>query len=151
VLIFELMKSAEADAVINTVTHWATKCDDIRAMALLGSWARGNPRQTSDVDLLFLTDQTKKYRHRRKWLSEIACRTAGYTVQSSDCAAYGDVWSLHVHLLPTAEVELTFANCSWAKTDPIDSGTRRVVKDAFRIIFDKDGILAKLADAVMSE
>src|SRR5205807_2454032 len=104
-----------------------TKCDDIRAMALLGSWARGNPRQTSDVDLLFLTDQTKKYRHRRKWLTEIDFRTAGYTVQSSDWAAYGDVWSLHVHLLPTAEVELTFANCSWAKTDPIDSGTRRVV------------------------
>ena len=99
-LIFELMKSAEADAVINTVTHWATKCDDIRAMALLGSWARGNPRQTSDVGFLFLTDQTKKYRHRRKWLSEIAFRTAGYTVQSSDRAAYGDVWSLHIHLLP---------------------------------------------------
>ena len=48
-------------------------------------------------------------------------------------------------------MELTFANCSWAKTDSIDSGTRRVVKYAFRIIFDKDGILAKLADAVMSE
>jgi hypothetical protein len=33
---------------------------------------------------------------------------------------------------------------------PIDGGTRGVVEDAFRIIFDKDRILAKLVDAFMS-
>jgi hypothetical protein len=54
-----------------------------------------------------------------------------------------------MHLLPTAEVELTFAECSWAQTEPVDEGTRGVVKDAFRIIFDKDG-LCKLIAAVMS-
>jgi hypothetical protein len=53
-----------------------------------------------------------------------------------------------VHLLPTADLELTFAQCSWAKTDPVDTGTQVVLGDAFRIIFDRDGILAKLVDAV---
>jgi hypothetical protein len=53
-------------------------------------------------------------------------------------------------LLPAAEVELTFTDCSYAKTNPIDGGTLHLVKDGFRVIFDKDGILAELADAVMT-
>jgi uncharacterized protein len=55
-----------------------------------------------------------------------------------------------VHLLPAAEVELAFAKCSWAQTEPVDGGTRGVVNDAFQIIFDKDGMLSKLISAVMS-
>jgi len=90
------------------------------------------------------------YRGRRKWLSEINFRDAGYRQQSSESAIYGVVWSRHIHLLPAVEVELTFAPCSWAKTDPVDEGTQGVVKDAFRIIFDRDGILARLVAAVAS-
>jgi len=55
-----------------------------------------------------------------------------------------------MHLLSPAEVELTFAECCWAQTEPVDGGTRSVVKDAFEIIFDKDGLLTKLVYAVKS-
>jgi hypothetical protein len=55
-----------------------------------------------------------------------------------------------VHLLPAAYVELTFAKCAWPSVDPIDNGTRVVVKNAFQIVFDRDGILAKLVNAVMA-
>jgi uncharacterized protein len=146
----ELMKIIEANAIVSTVTSWAIKRGDIRAMALAGSWARGNPREVSDIDLLLLSDHQDEFRRRRKWLTEIEFKAAGYQLRSSNKVAYGVVWSRHVHLLPAAEVELTFAECSWARTDPIDVGTRRVVNDAFQIIFDKDGILAKLVDAVIS-
>jgi hypothetical protein len=54
-------------------------------------------------------------------------------------------------LLPAGKVELTFAQCSWARSDRVDIGTRSVVKDAFRIVLDKDGILANLVKSVMSE
>jgi hypothetical protein len=63
---------------------------------------------------------------------------------------YGVVWSRHIHLLPSSEVELTFAKCSWARTVVIDPGTRRMVKDAFQIILDKDGMLARLVGVLMS-
>lgn len=144
------MKIADANAILSTVTSWAIKRDDIRAMALVGSWARGNSRKVSDIDLLLLTDHQDEYRRRRKWLTEIEFKAAGYQLRSSHSVAYGVVWSRHVHLRPAAEVELTFAHCLWAKTDPVDVGTRGVVKDAFRIILDKDGILAKLVDVVTS-
>jgi uncharacterized protein len=146
----ELMKTAEANAIVSAVSRWAVERDDIRAMALIGSWSRGNPRQVSDIDLLLLSDRAHEYRRCRKWLTEIDFGGAGYRLQSSEIAIYGVVWSRHINLLPAAELELTFAECSWARTDPVDGGTRGVVQDAFRIIFDKDRILAKLVDAVLS-
>jgi predicted nucleotidyltransferase len=104
------MKIADANAILSTVTSWAIKRDDIRAMALVGSWARGNPRKVSDIDLLLLSDHQDEYRRRRKWLTEIEFKAAGYQLRSSHSVAYGVVWSRHVHLRPAAEVELTFAS-----------------------------------------
>jgi uncharacterized protein len=144
------MKTAEANAIVSAVTGWAIERGDICAMALVGSWARGNPRQGSDIDLLLVSDRAHEYRRCRKWLAEIDFGGAGYRLRSSRSAIYGVVWSRHINLLPAAELELTFAECSWARTDAIDVGTRRVINDAFQIIFDKDGILAKLVDAVIS-
>jgi len=51
------MKTAEANAIVSAVTGWAIERGDICAMALVGSWARGNPRQDSDIDLLLLSDR----------------------------------------------------------------------------------------------
>jgi predicted nucleotidyltransferase len=145
------MKTTDAYAIVSAVADWAVDHDAARAMALVGSWARGNPHQGSDIDLLLLSDCADEYRRSRKWLTEIDLDGAGYRVLSSEDKSYGVVWSRHIALLPAGEVELTLAPCSWARIDPVDAGTRTVVKDAFQIIFDKDGILANLLSAVMSE
>jgi hypothetical protein len=144
------MESAELNTIVNAVADWAIARDDIRAMALVGSWARGNPHEGSDVDLLLLSDRADAYQHFPHWLTEIDFTKSGYQPQSSESATYGAVWSQHIRLLPDVEVEVSFAKCSWAQTEPIDSGTRGVVKDAFRIILDKDGLLTRLVYAVMS-
>ena len=39
------------------------------------------------------------------------------------------------------------ASPSWASTDPVDEGTRRVVEDGMRIVYDPDRLLVRLADA----
>lgn len=145
------MKTADVDALVGAVFDWALDREDARAMALVGSWSRGDPHEGSDIDLLLLSDRANEYRLRLEWLAEIDFERAGYRIIASEDVSYGVVWSRHIALLPQANVELTFAPRSWARTDPVDLGTRSVVKDAFRIIFDKDGDLAKLVDAVMSE
>ena len=66
-----LMKSAEAWAIVNAVADWAIEREDIRAMTLVGSWARGNPHQASDIDLLLLSDRAHEYRRRQKWLAAV--------------------------------------------------------------------------------
>jgi predicted nucleotidyltransferase len=142
------MRITEANALMTVVADWAKTRDDIRAMALVGSWARGHPRSGSDLDLLLLSERPTAYRRRRRWLREIDFPAAGFRPRSSAGAGYGAVWSLHVHLRPVADVELTFAGCTWANTAPIDDGTRSVVTNGFRIITDRDGMLARLVDAV---
>jgi hypothetical protein len=54
-------------------------------------------------------------------------------------------------LVPAGKAELTFAPLSWAGAGEVDAGTLHIVKDAFQIIFDKDGILTKLVAAVISD
>jgi uncharacterized protein len=136
-------------AILDAIAAWAIVRDDIRGMALLGSWARGNPGPTSDIDIIFLSNRSREYRNGQSWLSEIDFPSAGYRVLSRESADYGAVWSQHVHLAPATEVELTFASCSWAATSPIDDGTQRVVRDGLRIIFDKDNSLASLVEAAV--
>lgn len=145
-----VMEKVDADKLMEAVKTWAAKRNDVRAMALAGSWARGNPSIASDLDVVLLTDRASDYRNTATWLTQIEFGQAGYRVQSSKSAIYGVAWSEHVHLQPDAEVELTFAKCSWASTDPIDEGTRRVVGDAFLIVFDKDRSLQRLAAPVGS-
>ena len=70
--------------------------------------------------LLLLSDRADKYRRRRKSLTEIDFTGTGYRRQLSESSTYGVVWSRHIHLLPKAEVELTSAECSWARTDPVE-------------------------------
>jgi hypothetical protein len=142
------MKAADVDAIVNAVADWGLEREDTRAMALVGSWARGNPHRASDIDLLLISDRADEYRLGREWLAEIDFESAGYRIASSADASYGAVWSRHIALLPTGKVELTFAPRFWARTDIVDAGTRSVVSDAFRIIFDKDAILAGLVAAV---
>jgi len=144
------MKTADANAIMCMVSDWAVNHEDIRAMAVVGSWARGDPHQPSDIDLWLLSDQAAEYRRHWEWLTEISFEGAGYRILSSEDASYGVVWSRHITLTPAAKVELTFAQCSWARVDPVDLGTRSIVKDAFEIIFDKDGTLAKVVNAVIS-
>ena len=46
------------------------------------------------------------------------------------------------------EIEVGLTAPSWADTDPLDSGTARVVREGFSIVFDPDGLLARLEGAV---
>jgi predicted nucleotidyltransferase len=149
-VILNSMETVHVNAIVKAVADWALRREDIRAMALVGSWARGDPHQGSDVDLLLLTDRADEYRNCQKWLAEIDLESAGYGVASREVATYGVAWSCHVAMSPNEMLELTFARRSWARADTVDEGTRCVVKDAFRVIFDKDGTLTKLVSVVIS-
>lgn len=87
------MQLAEADALTAAVANWAIARDDIRAMAMLGSWARGDPRPSSDLDLLLVSDLMPDYQRRGTWLTEIDFQNSGFRLRSSESAIYGAVWS----------------------------------------------------------
>jgi uncharacterized protein len=45
------------------------------------------------------------------------------------------------------EVDLGIGSLAWASFDPLDAGTRKVVFDGIRVLYDPDGLLATLVAA----
>lgn len=141
------MNASEAKHLQTVVQAWVAKTEDLRALALCGSWARGNARPDSDLDLLVLA-RPPAIESRSQAPALIPFANAGFRLQSCRWATYGVVHSAHIQLEPDAEVELTFATLNWASTTSIDDGTRRVVTDGFAILLDKDGALSTLITTI---
>jgi predicted nucleotidyltransferase len=141
------MNAVETNRLVAVIHALVRGRDDLRAMAVCGSWARGNPRPDSDLDVLIIAQSPKTLRRRQQWIREVKFSDAGFHYVDHKSTKYGVVWSAHIKLEPKAELELTFADEEWASVRPIDPGTRRVVMDAFEILLDKDGALQRLRDA----
>jgi uncharacterized protein len=114
---------------------------DIRGLALVGSWARGSARADSDVDLVVLTSHPDRYLADDDWTAALG------DAEVLDTQAWGVLTERRLLLKGGLEVEVGIAEPTWAATDPVDPGTRRVVTDGLRILHDPDGRLAALADA----
>jgi hypothetical protein len=143
----ELVDAALAQQVrviLAEITRWAAESRDICAVALVGSWARGTARPDSDIDLVLLTPDPLRFRHDHGWISEINWESIGASVAYWRDADYGPVLARHLHLTDNTEIELGFSAPDWASVDPLDDGTRQVIRDGCRILFDPQGLLGQL-------
>jgi uncharacterized protein len=59
-------RTAEVAEVAARVVRWALDRPDVRAVGMVGSWARGDARPDSDVDLVVLADDPARLR-RGEW------------------------------------------------------------------------------------
>lgn len=131
----------EVEEVLRRLVRWAGRRDDVRALALVGSWAYGEPRGGSDVDVVLLTETPSDYTEREDWLGEVG---AVRLVQTAD---WGAITERRFALPSGLEVELGVGSPSWASLDPLDAGTRRVASDGLRVLYDPDGLLAAVVAA----
>jgi hypothetical protein len=122
-------------------TAWISAQPDVQAAALIGSYARDAATEQSDVDLLILTTEVEKYFQNREWLSMFGA------VDKYDVENWGKVESLRVFYKGVVEVEYNFSTPDWAGA-PVDEGTRRVVSDGMKILFDPQGLLKRLRETI---
>jgi predicted nucleotidyltransferase len=120
---------------------WAKIQSDVMGVALVGSYARNGATEKSDIDLIILTRDVAKYLQSQEW------RSAFGKVEKSKVENWGRVETLRVFYENGFEVEYNFSTPEWAGV-PVDSGTRRVVSDGMRILYDPKGILEILQKAV---
>jgi predicted nucleotidyltransferase len=62
-------KGREYAEVCDAVVKWASGRPDIQGVAVVGSWARSEPRMDSDIDLVILTTQKAAYSVSEDWAS----------------------------------------------------------------------------------
>jgi len=137
-------RRAEFGRVLARATAWARAQAAVRALGLVGSWARAGARMDSDIDLVVLTDTVDAYRTAAAWVTD----AAGPGSRIVRSAQWGPLTERRVALASGLEVEFGFAPTSWACAAPLDGGTAAVVRDALHILYDPDGLLGGLIDAV---
>jgi predicted nucleotidyltransferase len=135
---------AEYRAVLERVAGWAAQQPDVRAVAVVGSWARGTPRMDSDVDVVVLTDRTQRYAEREDWVAAAAGEAAP-VVRSQ---AWGELRERRVRLASGFEVEFGFVHPGWARTVPVASGPAKVACGGMVRLYDPAGILGGLLRAL---
>jgi hypothetical protein len=138
------------DQIVATLRRWVNAQAPLRALAIVGSRARGDARPDSDLDVLVFTNDMT-WASSVEWLRDPKLGLTEQTITSAQREVHGIARSWRM-LLGAAEVDLTFADTSWANTSPIDCGTWRVLSDGIKVLVDKDGLLMALTksrDAVM--
>jgi hypothetical protein len=112
------------------------------ALALVGSWVRGEARADSDVDLVLLTHDPARYTAADDWA--LALGAPGVT----RTASWGAITERRIVLPSGLEVEVGVGRPSWASTAPLDAGTARVVADGLRALHDPSALLTRLVEHV---
>jgi len=132
----------EVELVLQRAQVWASARTDVAAVALVGSWARGEEGPGSDVDLVVLTDDPGAYTEHEDWIDELA--PGATLVRTADWAA---IVERRLRLPSGLEVEIGLGRPSWAATAPVDPGTLRVVRDGLQALYDPARLLAALVSA----
>ncbi|MFF9164275.1 nucleotidyltransferase domain-containing protein [Streptomyces longwoodensis] len=131
-------RAAEIDDVVDRVTAWCGDREDVVGLLLVGSCARGAARRDSDVDLVLLTTDPSRYLLEDAWVADLRL---GEVIRTR---SWGPVTERRCRTASGLEVELAVGPPEWARTGPVDPGTRRVVADGARVLHDPAGVLAAL-------
>lgn len=115
---------------------WAAEQADIQAVALVGSYARGEARDDSDIDLVILTDQPSKYLDDIQWIERFG------VVEKQQTEDYGKLISLRVWYRNGPEVEYGFTAPEWAAA-PLNAGTKEVMLGGMLVLFERGNLLSR--------
>ena len=122
------------------VDKLARESEQVRSDALVGSYARGQERMASDIDIVMLTDAPNAVAD-ACWFRRL--QPGSNLVRS---ALWGPVREKRFRLKSGLIAELGIISSSWADL-PLDAGSARVLSNGHRILLD-DGLLARAASTL---
>lgn len=128
----------QVNEVLQRCVEWAENQNDIRGLALVGSYALGNAGAASDVDLILLTTSPKEYVERDAWIEQLGI---GELIGTR---SWGAIIERRLRTPADLEVDIGIGQPAWASTTPIDPGTANVVSHGMRVLQDPDGLLGEL-------
>jgi predicted nucleotidyltransferase len=132
----ELAATEKVKQFLNDFAEWAYTQPDIQAVALVGSYARNAATATSDVDLVVVAHDPEPYLHDQAWLERFG------EIRQQQVEDYGLLTSIRAWYSDGREVEYGITSEQWAAA-PLDEGTRQVISDGIRILFERGEILSR--------
>ena len=117
------------ERLLHQVVAWAAEQEGVKAVVLVGSYARGTARADSDVDLVLLVDDPGRFTQSQGWSAVFG------PVERVKKESWGKVTSFRVWYPGGLQVEFAVASSDWARL-PLDEGSARVLRDGFRAVYD---------------
>lgn len=114
------------------LTAWGRENRGIEAVLLVGSYARGENREDSDLDVVILAENRVELLENQEFIHKFG------KVARTQTECYGACTSLRVWYKNGWELEFGLVLPSWAAR-PLDQGTRRVLEDGYLVLVDKKG------------
>lgn len=133
-------KRAEVLDASARVTSWATGRRDVLGLLLVGSCAQGTMRPNSDVDLIMIVEDPDYYAD-GAWTGDLGL---GEPIKVRQ---WGAVCEWRFRTGSGLEVEINIGPRGWARPDPIDAGTQRVIHAGACALYDPEGIIRRLLAA----
>jgi hypothetical protein len=127
------MTSSAVAQFLHRFTQWAIAHKSIQAAAVVGSYAHGTATENSDLDLVIVADEPEHLLIERTWV-----RFFGEPIVKP-MEDYGLLKSIRVRYPDDLEVEFGIVNVEW----PLDSGSRQVIRDGMRILFERGKVLSR--------
>lgn len=125
----------EVDTFLHAVTGWAASEPEIMGAVLVGSYARGEARFDSDIDIVILARDPVCYIEEPGWI-RIFGQAERFQVEY-----YEAVTSLRVWYANGLEVEFGLSDPVWSSL-PLDAGTRQVLADGALLLFERVPLLS---------
>ena len=122
---------------LDRITNWASNNEDIRTVILVGSFARGEAKDDSDVDFVIIAENPDSF------LKDDSFAYQFGNPSRIDCENWGKVQSLRVWYENSLEVEFSFTTKNWL-TFPLDIDSCQVLSDGYLVLVDKDMLAKKI-------
>lgn len=122
---------------LKEIKDWAEKTPYIEAVLLVGSMAKGRAKKNSDIDLVIISTKKDYMVKNQDFIKNFG------KLRKKQTEYYGACTSIRSFYKDKKEVEFGLVAPSWIKK-PLDQGTREVLRDGYRVIFDKKGYFKDL-------
>lgn len=127
-------RQAMIEKFLEEFAKWTEEQPEMQAVALVGSYANHTATDRSDVDLIILADEPNHFLQNTEWIGQFG------VVEKQQLEDYDRVTSIRVWYQDGHEIEYGISSLDWA-TAPLDAGSRKVIADGLRILFDRDQLL----------
>jgi len=124
--------------LMDALEKWATENRFVESAIVVGSYARGTNKPTSDLDIVIITTNKPEMVKKQDFPESFG------TVEKKQTEFYGACTSIRVWYENGPEIEFGIVEPSWIAV-PLDAGTHQVLSGGYKVIVDKKRYFQHLA------
>lgn len=122
---------------IRNVEEWSKREPHIESVIVVGSYARGTNKDTSDIDLCIITSNKEAMVENQDFVKVFG------DIEKKQTEYYGACTSIRVWYKDGREIEFGIVEPSWIEI-PLDAGTYKVLSNGYKVITDKKHYFSNL-------